>query len=265
MILTFEERLSLVFGKPLFEQEGVQDLDLDKRMGVTKEYTAYLKRMDRIKDLLHKAREFGMDQEFKEILQSAIGDRINDISKENPINPRESIRIINAIARSGFEASLAKRAASHHRARNPRAKGKSRESEAFNKAIEFLKQDGGEGSISRLVNPRNMNTSKRRVFNFDTQGKFDLDPTRRGMADMVNELTSKLEDGGRADLILKLQKGFAARSMIFQSIGSMNQDQSRYTAMLYALYNVAQEFEEYQHREPEGEPEDYELQSSELG
>ena len=265
--MTVEEPLSLIFGKPLFEQgetgvadidQDVADLGIDKRMGVTKEWSAYLKRLDHIKNIHHKAKKYGLDQEFREILQSAIGDRIRELSKQKPINPREAIKIVGAIARSGFELTLNKRASDLKRPRKPKATGKSRQAQAFNKAVEVLKQDGGEGSISRLVNPRGIDTSKRQVFDLGDAGKFDLDPTRRNLGEMVKELTSKMENTGREDLAMKMQKGFAARSLIFQSVSGMEEDQARYTSMLYSLYNIAKEFED----EMRQDEQEYELQGA---
>ena len=256
MELTFDDKLDMVFGTipdtPIIEaavdDDDDQDLGLDKRLGVTTSWKHYRSDLRTIQQTRNRAKELGLDREFKQLANGAIERDIDSISAEAPLNFSDARAIVWAIYHSGFKDKLE----DAQREESGRAASKDEVPADVHNAIQMLYKEAKahhgtrKPTVMQLVNTRNVNVGplpmkvSYRMLDGHV-GRLKLSNSEP-LHEQFKKLVVVLHTLGYRDLLAKLKKTFEARTRILDFYWwNRTESQRKYTAAFYSVRNIADE------------------------
>lgn len=281
MKLSLNERLSYIFGAPLpsepifeatFEDpeddmppsEAIPrkknpDTNIgDKRLGVNRywvQYNQYVKGIEATRDA---AKQVGLDQKFRQIVQSAIKRGVDTLTEENPITIDEAFKIARAILASKITREIEDRQRGSKggvdpeklspelRAAYDTLKADAKGDKPSWKALIYGKWDGSGYTIYyHAPNEDGKQTRFQIVMENDQR-----QPKR------LRGLIKCLERKGYLEQAKKLRAGYEARLAILQHLyPDATDSQLKYTAINFAVNSIGVEVNERVQSEEKQAPE----------
>lgn len=258
MELTLENKIDLIFGKPLkrdllvleAEVQDPEDLGLDKRLGVTRSWRDFRHLLKFLTDTRDRAKAAGMHNEWANINKEILGpERSAAISNKNPVTYEEAMRLARALRVTGFMDKLdeaeyeSKRFIDRPQKLDPETA----------KAVEELEKEANIAarhskkslSLDKLINPRKIDLTQPMVIRYkDADGyrkKWVLDNSSTA-AENLKQLVKILSRTNHNDLLKKLKRGIQNRVAVLREFKPSMSDSARYYhAVIYTIRNIADE------------------------
>ena len=269
MELSFEEKISLTLGSlipsVILEAKDISGdivdvlnkFNIDRRLGVTKEYAEYYRILEKLGELRSLGRAAGLDVEFASIFRRTIGpEGIDKLLNGGVLSYDQAVDLANAFEADDFDAKLeeAERSSKSALPTPPRTIPKK-----VMDAIAFLQSESsgrypGKGmTLQSLINPKKLNVAEEQIIRYGKGKTYRFDDTTKvteqfgQVALIIFELEAAFP-GHFRDLADKLKSLIAAKMVVMDHYLADNprwsDDQKRVTATTYSLREIGDEITE---------------------
>lgn len=228
-----------------FINENTHELGIDKRLAITKQWTAYREAINSIQKIYDAARKVGLDGEVRKIIKSTLGSKYSNITKDNPLTFDQALSIEKELNSRGLIDIINNRDKELSNRPND-VDDSDPESDQYKQSLTYLKDKTNisKPSIQKVLNPHNMDINRPLSIRFRANKRRRL--VTINSDDSIAEAYGQLRTTAKLlkfnDLYDDINRGFVSRSIFMaKQFPNLDDKQRQYYAMWLTLYNVGQD------------------------